>query len=647
MDLRSRLTSAWDAFRASGTQNYHNKDLGFSYSMKPDRLRLNFGNERSIIASIYTRIAVDVAAIDVRHVRVDQNGTYLETIKSPLNDCLNDRANMDQTGRAFLQDCVMSLFDEGCIGIVPVDCSNDPRETASYDIYSLRTAKILEWYPKYVRVRLYNEKRGERQDILLPKTMVAIVENPLYAVMNEPNSTLKRLAHKLSLLDAIDDQLGSGKLDMIIQLPYVIKSQARRDQAEKRRKDIEMQLSTSKLGIAYTDGTEKIIQLNRPLENNLMAQIEYLTKTLYGQLGLTENIFNGTAEEAEELNYYNRTIEPILSAIVDAIRTTFLSQTARTQGQSVMFFREPFKLLPMSNLSDIADKLIRNEILSANEFRAILGYKPNDDPKSDELRNPNMPQEDQAGAMMEEDMTEEDFEQAFADLDAVDAELDDLEASTGLKHYASPYYDPVKAHEYYMKNRELKGRRSTSSLNDEGKAAAKYVRERLNDERKQKVEASKNSMTSNIKTLQTATSNAITTAREKKLANVKAHTEQMQTKIKSLREKLKGMTSEEKEKNSPTIQNEIQKLRDSNKVQRNKLTEDYKKLSERLQTNKKTKSAGYRENHKSNVAKYKKEYEDQYDAELERIKADTSFKKVKKAKKTSTKKKSTKKSSKK
>lgn len=635
MDLRSRLTSAWDAFKASGTQNYHNKDLGFSYSMKPDRLRLNFGNERSIIASIYTRIAIDVAAIDVRHVRVDQNGTYLETIDSSLNDCLNDRANMDQTGRAFIQDCVMSLFDEGCIGIVPVDCSADPRQTASYDIYSLRTAKILEWYPKYVRVRLYNEKRGERQDILLPKTMVAIVENPLYAVMNEPNSTLKRLAHKLALLDAIDDQLGSGKLDMIIQLPYVLKSQSRRDQAEKRRKDIEMQLSTSKLGIAYTDGTEKIIQLNRPVENNLMTQIEYLTKTLYGQLGLTENIFNGTAEEAEELNYYNRTIEPILSAIVDAIRTTFISQTARTQGQSVMFFREPFKLLPMSNLSDIADKLIRNEILSANEFRAILGYRPNDDPKSDELRNPNMPQEDQVG-MMDEDMTEEDFQQAFADLDAVDAQIDELEAEAGggISHYASPYYDPVKAHEYYMKNRELKGRRSTATLNDEGKNAARYVREQLNSERKRKVEASKNTMTSNIKTLQGATSKAITTAREKKIANVKAHTEQMQTQITSLREKLKGMSKEDKERNSATIQHEIQKLRDSNTQQRDQLNAEYKKLSEKLQTNKKTKSQGYRDTHKANVAKYKQEYEDRYDAELAQIKSDSSFQKVSKKKST-------------
>ena len=385
----SRLQHAWNAFKnrdPTGKQY----EYGISYGSRPDRTRMRFGNERSIIASIYTRIAIDVAAVSIQHVRLDQNGRYAETINSHLNECLTVQANIDQSGRALIQDIVMSMFDEGVVAVVPVDTTFNPNKSGSFDILSLRVGKILEWYPRHVRVQLYNDRVGRREEVILEKRFVAIIENPLYAVMNEPNSTLKRLVHKLNLLDSIDEQSGSGKLDLIIQLPYVIKTPARREQAEQRRKDIEMQLAGSKYGIAYTDGSEKITQLNRPAENNLMAQIEYLTSMLYSQLGITENVFNGTAEEAEMLNYYNRTIEPILAAITDAMNRTFLTKTARTQGQKIIYLREPFKLVPVNNLAEIADKFTRNEILTSNEIRALIGFKPVDNPKADELRNPNI-----------------------------------------------------------------------------------------------------------------------------------------------------------------------------------------------------------------------------------------------------------------
>jgi hypothetical protein len=339
---------------------------------------------------MYNRIAIDVAAVSIQHVRVDQNGSYMETIESSLNTVLNLDANLDQTGRAFLQDVVMSMFDEGCVAIVPTDTSIDPSKSDSYIIETVRVGKIIEWFPEHVRVRLYNEKKGVKEDILVLKKTTAIVENPLYAVMNEPNSTLQRLIRKLNLLDSIDEQSGSGKLDLIIQLPYVIKSEARRQQAENRRKDIEEQLSGSKYGIAYTDGTEHITQLNRPAENNLMAQIQYLTSMLYSQLGLTTSVFDGTAEEKEMLNYYNRTIEPILEAIVTEMKRKFLTKTARTQRQSIMWFRNPLKLAPVIELANIFDKFSRNEILTSNELRAIIGYKPSTDSRADELRNKNL-----------------------------------------------------------------------------------------------------------------------------------------------------------------------------------------------------------------------------------------------------------------
>lgn len=388
----SRLKHAWNAFvnNRDPTVN-NNMYVGSGYSYRPDRRRFTRGNERSIISAIYNRIALDVAAIEIQHCKLDKDGRYIDTIKSGLNECLNVSANIDQTPRAFIQDVVVSMFDEGCVAIVPVDTSSDPR-TGSFDILSMRTGKVVDWYPAHVRVNVYNERTGQKEDVLLPKSAVAIVENPFYAVMNEPSSTLQRLIRKLNLLDAVDEQSSSGKLDLIIGLPYTIKSEARKKQAEQRRQAIEEQLSGSKYGIAYTDATEHITQLNRPIENNLMKQIEYLTSMLYSQLGITQAVLDQTADEKTMLNYTNGTIEPIISAIVDAMKRTFLTKTARTQGQSIKFFRDSFRLAPINEVAELADKLTRNEILTKNEFRQKLGFKPADDPKADMLINSNISQ---------------------------------------------------------------------------------------------------------------------------------------------------------------------------------------------------------------------------------------------------------------
>ena len=387
----SRLKHAWNAFNNKDPIPKY-QDIGASYYYRPDRQRFTGGNERTIVTSVYNRIALDAAAVEIKHVRLDENGRYLETIDSGINRCLNEEANIDQTGRAFIQDVVMSMLDEGCVAIVPVDTTFNPNITNSYDIQSMRVGKILQWYPNHIQVRVYNEKTGNKEDIIVPKSMVGIIENPLYAVINEPNSTMQRLIRKLSLLDAVDEQSGSGKLDLIIQLPYTIKTEARRQQAEARRKEIEVQLTNSKYGIAYTDGTERITQLNRPIENNLMKQIEYLTSMLYSQLGITQSILDGTADEKTMLNYYSRSIEPIISAIVDELKRKFLTRTARSQLQSFLFFRDPFKLVPITEIATIADTFTRNEILSSNEVRQLIGIKPSSDPKADQLRNSNLNQ---------------------------------------------------------------------------------------------------------------------------------------------------------------------------------------------------------------------------------------------------------------
>ena len=388
----SRLKHAWNAFINNKDPTPKYQDIGASYYYRPDRQRFTGGNERTIVTSVYNRIALDAAAVEIKHVRLDENGRYLETIDSGINRCLNEEANIDQTGRAFIQDVVMSMLDEGCVAIVPVDTTFNPNITNSYDVQSMRVGKILQWYPNHIQVRVYNEKTGNKEDIIVPKNMVGIIENPLYAVINEPNSTMQRLIRKLSLLDAVDEQSGSGKLDLIIQLPYTIKTEARRQQAEARRKEIEVQLTNSKYGIAYTDGTERITQLNRPIENNLMKQIEYLTSMLYSQLGITQSILDGTADEKTMLNYYSRSIEPIISAIVDELKRKFLTRTARSQLQSFLFFRDPFKLVPITEIATIADTFTRNEILSSNEVRQLIGIKPSSDPKADQLRNSNLNQ---------------------------------------------------------------------------------------------------------------------------------------------------------------------------------------------------------------------------------------------------------------
>ena len=403
LTVGSRLKHAWNAFlNRAPTANYQ-YGIGGGYAYRLDRFRLTRGNERSIVTSVYNRIALDVAAINIQHVQLDDEGRFLNVVKSGLNDCLSLEANLDQTGRAFIQYVVMSMMDEGVVAIVPIDTTIDPDISNGFDITSMRVGKVVDWYPQHVKLEVYNEQTGTKQTITMPKRNVAIIENPLYAVINEPNSTMQRLVRKLNLLDAVDEQSSSGKLDLIIQLPYVIKSDARRKQAELRRKDIEEQLSGSKYGIAYIDGTEHVTQLNRSVENNLMKQIEYLTSMLYSQLGITQSILDGTADEKTMLNYYNRTIEPILSAIVDEMKRKFLTKTARTKNKSIKFFRDPFKLVPISEIAEITDKFTRNEVASSNEMRQVIGWKPSDDPKADELRNSNISQSDSETANQMDD----------------------------------------------------------------------------------------------------------------------------------------------------------------------------------------------------------------------------------------------------
>nr|DAE39425.1 MAG TPA: portal protein [Caudoviricetes sp.] len=407
LNIGSRLKRAWNAFtNRDPTGGY--KSVGPGYSLSPSRPRLSRGNEKSIVNAVLTRIAMDAAAIDIKHCRLDKNGRYLEDVDSPLNDCFNLSANIDQTGRAFKLDIYLSLLDEGCIALVPIDTTDNPDDTNSYDINSMRVCRILDWYPRHVRVLAYNDRTGEKEELVMPKSQVAIIENPAYSVMNEPNSTMQRLKKKLSLLDATDEQSASGKLDLIIQLPYAVKGELRRQQAEERRKDIEDQLMNGKYGIAWTDGTEKITQLNRSVENNLMKQIEYLTNLFYSQLGVTQSVMDGTADEKTMLNYNNRTIEHLVAAVVDEVKRKFLTKTARTKGQSISYFTDPFKLVPVDNIAEIADKFTRNEIMTSNEIRQIIGMKPSDDPKADQLINSNISQPNQGEELVVGDTENEE-----------------------------------------------------------------------------------------------------------------------------------------------------------------------------------------------------------------------------------------------
>ena len=410
MGLGNRLQHAWNAFVNNRDPTPVYRGVNTMYARRPDRVRFTSGNERTIVTAVYNRVAMDAASIDIRHARLDDNERFIGDMDSGLNNCLTIESNIDQSSRAFLQDVYMSMFDEGCVAIVPVETTINPQNTGSYDILSLRTGKIVEWRPETVKIRLYNERTGNKEYIWMSKRNVAIVENPLYAIVNERNSIMQRLIRKLSLLDAVDEQSSAGKLDMIIQLPYIIKTEARRLQAEARRKDIESQLNNSKYGIAYTDGTERITQLNRPLENNLMKQIEYLTSMLFSQLGITQSIMDGTADEKTMLNYYSRTIEPIVAAVVDEMKRKFLTKTARTQKQSIVYFRNPFKLVPINDIANMADTFTRNEILTSNEIRQIIGMKPSDDPKADQLLNSNL-NHPENGMLMEEQGIPEEYGQ--------------------------------------------------------------------------------------------------------------------------------------------------------------------------------------------------------------------------------------------
>lgn len=412
MGLSERLKRGWNAFVNNKDPTIQYREVGTGYYRRPDRSTVVRRNERSIITTLFNRISMDASSVNIMHCRLDDNGRFLEQIDSGLNTCLNLAANIDQTGRAFIQDAVMSMLDEGSVALVPVDTDHNPNITNSYDILSMRTGKIVEWYPAHVKINLYNDRTGRREDIVLPKDSVAIVENPLYSVINEPNSTVQRLMRKLALLDVTDEHTASGKLDLIIQLPYVIKTPARRQQAEERRKDIENQLAGSKYGIAYTDGTERITQLNRSLDNNLLKQIEYLTNLAYSQIGVTQEIMDGSADDKTMLNYYSRIIEPIVAALVDGMKRTFLTQTARSQRQTIMYFRDPFKLVPINDIAEIADKFTRNEILTSNEIRQLIGFKPSDDPKADQLINSNIAQSTDEAMPMEETTSTEESGQA-------------------------------------------------------------------------------------------------------------------------------------------------------------------------------------------------------------------------------------------
>lgn len=698
MGLIDRFKSGWNAF-LNRDPTAIGKEIGSGYSYRPDRTRYSRGNERSIIMAVFNRIAMDVAAIDIKHIRVDENGRFLEEIDSGLNNCLNVEANIDQTGRAFKQDATLSLLDEGCVALVPVDTDDNPEDTASFDIRTLRVGKIVDWHPQHVRILLYNDRNGQKEEVVLQKRMVSIVENPFYSIMNEPNSTLQRLIRKLNLLDAIDEQSGSGKLDLIIQLPYSARTELRRRQADERRKQIEDQLTGSKYGIAYIDSTEHITQLNRAIENNLMGQIEYLTNMLYSQLGITQSILDGTADEQTMLNYHNRTIEPIVSAITDEMKRKFLSKTARTRYQTISFSRDPFKLVPVNSISEIADKFTRNEIMTSNEIRQIIGMKPSKDPKADELRNKNLNQsnlemqEEQIPTDMdfenmkvsEDDtpMTREEYQRQLADLDKLDSQLsqfeDSLDEDDELKHYASPYYDPVKAHEYYMKNRELKGRKSTAGLNDTGKETASYVRKTLMDERNQKIAdhkkitndriadvrdatkfqigSLKDTTKSNVAAINDKTKSNLKSLKEQNKSAIESHKNEMQSKIDSLKDMYNQMSKEEKAEKRQSVKDVIASLREDNKNVRKRLQAEYKSLSTvirsdskdakkkvndeykesrtSLSNENKDEAKSLRSEHKEEKTRLKDEYEQKYISELEKMQNDSSLQRVYKRKKKS------------
>ena len=607
MDFLDRLSHAWNAFQNKDPTKHISSDYGGSYT-RPDRHKLSFANANTIITPIYNRIAIDVSAIDIEHIKVDENENFVEKVKdSDLNYIFSTEANIDQTSRDFIRDVVLTMFDEGCVAIVPVDTNTAPSITGAFKIESVRAGKIIEWFPDKVEIEVYNERKGIRENVVMPKRTVAIIDNPLYDVMNGQNSILKRLLRKLALLDQVDEQSSSGKLDLIMQLPYQIRSAARKKHAEERRSELEDQLTNSKYGIGYVDATEKIVQLGHPIENNLMKQIEYLTELLYSQLGLTKAVFDGTAKEEEYLNYYNRTIEPIISAITEECQRKFLTKTARSQNQRISFFRDPLKLVPINQLADLSNSLSRNEVLTSNELRAVLGFKPSTDPRADQLVNKNITPADAMdygyGSPMMDDgqFTQNQMEMT----DQIDSYLDQLDsmAQSALSHtgenkpaggYASKYYDPEKAHEYYEKTKRLKGRRSNAGLNEEGIAAAEYMRNQVDTQHQNELESltkqTSDYLEKQDKDLESTVEN-IKTSLETALEDVKNSTEKnieaSRNKLKTVIENSSNRTMEQAkdlyEKISKTsneaakrgFRNQIEQLREANAKIKDTLTEGF------------------------------------------------------------------------
>ena len=610
MNVFDRLSHAWNAFQNKDPTATSISSLSYGSYTRPDRRVLSIGADRTILAAIYNRIAIDVASNKIQHVRVDENENFVEKMDdSSLNYIFSTEANIDQTSKEFIRDIVISMFDEGCVALVPTDTNTVPKISGAFEIDSIRTGKIVQWYPEHVEVEVYNEKTGQKESVKMEKRTVGIIENPLYAVMNGENSTLRRLIRKLALLDQVDEQSSSGKLDLIIQLPYIIKSKARKQQAEERRKEIEEQLTNTKYGIAYTDGTEKIVQLGHPIENNLLAQIEYLTKTLYSQLGLTEAVFNGTASEEEMKNYVQRTIEPIISAITDECQRKFLTKTARKQRQRITYFIDPFKLVAMKDLADLANSLARNEIVTANEIRGVIGFKPSDDPRANQLINSNInPIDGEMGYGY--DQYPMDYEQfansQYGQMESIDSQLNDLRnmyhgelSHTGANEppggYSSKYYDPEKAHEYYEKTKKLKGRRSNAGLNEEGIAAAEYMRKQVDeqherelgmhrDDATKKAEQLDTDLETTVKSISNNLDMALEAARNATTENIETAKAKLQTVIANSSDRLQNQVDQLREQmaDAPSnaarrgFENQIEQLVMTNAKNRDALSEQFK-----------------------------------------------------------------------
>ena len=624
MGIKDRLAHAWNAFKGNDYISTQNRVTGPAYSFRPDQYHFNTYNEKSIVNAVLTRIAIDCSMVNIEHARVDDNENYVEMIRSKLNTCLKIDANIDQTGRAFMLDAVYSLLDEGVVAIVPVETDVNPKMTSGFDVTNLRVGKVIQWYPKDVQVRVFNEEHGKTEDIILPKKMVCLPENPFYQIMNEPNSTVKRVTRILNKLDILNEQNASGKLDLIIQLPYDLKSPSRQERAEHRRKLIENQLTGSKYGIAYIDSTERITQINRAIENNMLSQVEYFMKLLYSQFGISEKVMTGEATEEEMMVYYDRVVNPIMAAITEEMTRKFLSKTARTQRQVIWYFRDPFDLIPVGKVAEIADTFIRNEILTKNEVRGLIGFKPSDDPAADELQNPNLyPTEEgelqNEGEMMDPMASEEEVADVQGDIDSLDeydAQLDELEKSLAqsafaaydnflsqsgigfndvtesefssyIQHYASKYYDPQYAHEYYEKHKKLKGR---NTLSEKGKEVADYVTKKINEERDKEISSSKSRTSSSLAAAKNKHSSTVESSKNTRDRNIEAkkeatkqavenHKAQMDNQIQQLRDQLASWGKSGLKGKSKEVRDKIARLREQNNEAKAKLQEDLSSYS--------------------------------------------------------------------